>query len=200
MLELGIPCQSGVAAIPLGAVTCPWSSATVGVKRRVTDGASHHAEVEQTAKKTRRAVCRDVSCPARISMTCLAAVGRLAPPTILSSGRSIWFSRYGSFLVRPRTGSLGHEPSFPAGSEISPGRSSEGQVSGDECGPLVGSSRPQAVLPGALENLVSACLRMAGFRRRVWISLWLGPATSSRPISRPSSMAWLIRKRSLITS
>ena len=37
-------------------------------------------------------------------------------------------------------------------------------------------SRPQADLHRALENLGSACLRVAGFRRRVSISLWLGPA------------------------
>jgi len=40
--------------------------------------------------------------------------------------------------------------------------------------------RPSAVLPGAPENLASAYLRMAGFQRWVWISLWLGPATRSR--------------------
>jgi hypothetical protein len=48
---------------------------------------------------------------------------------------------------------------------------------------VTSGSRPQAVLPGALGIRTSAYLRMAGFRRRVWISLWLGPAIS-RPCCR----------------
>jgi hypothetical protein len=52
---------------------------------------------------------------------------------------------------------------------------SEGQLPGT---PVNWKSRPQPVLPGALENLASAYMRVAGFRRRVWASLWLGPAIS----------------------
>jgi hypothetical protein len=46
------------------------------------------------------------------------------------------------------THAFGHKPSFPARSKISPQRSCEGQVYGDESGPLVGSSRPIEVDPG----------------------------------------------------
>jgi hypothetical protein len=40
--------------------------------------------------------------------------------------------------------------------------------------------RPQAVLPGSLENLASAQLRRTGFRRRVWTARWLKSAMRSR--------------------
>jgi len=55
-------------------------------------------------------------------------------------------------------------------------------VAGDQC-QLPGrsanwKSRPQAVLPGSLENLASAQLRRAGFRRRVWTARRLKSATS----------------------
>lgn len=51
-----------------------------------------------------------------------------------------------------------------------------------------GTTRPGAVLPGALVNLASTYLRMAGFRRRVWVSLWLGPAICGH--LRPFAALW----------
>ena len=47
-----------------------------------------------------------------------------------------------------RASGIGYKPSLRAGSEISLRRSSEGQVYGDESGPLVGSSRPPATSKG----------------------------------------------------
>jgi len=57
---------------------------------------------------------------------------------------------------------------------------SDRPVLGEQSGEPAVSGRPRAVLQGALENLASVYLRTAGFRRRIWISLWLGPAITCR--------------------
>jgi hypothetical protein len=54
-----------------------------------------------------------------------------------------------SFALRNWRAADGHKPSFPAGSKFVSLLTEEGQLSGDETEPLVGSTRPQAVVRAA---------------------------------------------------
>ena len=61
----------------------------------------------------------------------------------------------------------GHKRSLTTRSELLFRCAQEGPASGDESEPRFDWTRPQAVLPGGLENIALSHLRVAGFRRRV---------------------------------
>lgn len=92
----------------------------------------------------------------------------------------------------------GHNRSFPARSKISPRRTCEGQVSGDESEALVGSTRPLAVahdrqLPGALngrERLASPS-STGGWKGPSPGELWNGGSRAVLGRSQMPSVAFL---------
>jgi hypothetical protein len=124
----------------------------------------------------------------RIHRGCLQSTGGIAQTC----------SAKGSYLARAVTYGFGHKPSLPARSKVLPQRGYERQLYGGEFGPRFGPTRPQAVLPDALESLAAARLRKAASRRRVRAALCPDPTSSRRSrrarkcrVREPANREWL---------